>query len=110
LHPRYKIAYFKRQQWPQSWIDTAIALLRKEWAHYKPTPNAAPAADQLSQGRSLFASLDQDHSSSGADALEEYLISPPIPSILDPIKHWHSLDPERDPLARMALDILSIPG
>ncbi|TFK79027.1 hypothetical protein K466DRAFT_466388, partial [Polyporus arcularius HHB13444] len=44
------------------------------------------------------------------DALEEYLISPPIPGIMNPIQHWHSLDPERNPLARMALDILSTPA
>lgn len=29
---------------------------------------------------------------------------------MDPIRHWHALDPERNPLARMALDILSAPG
>ncbi len=65
------------------------------------------------QGKGLFASLDFNNSVDGVDgldALEEYLITPPIPSVMDPIRHWHALDSERNPLARMALDILSAPG
>ncbi len=37
-------------------------------------------------------------------------MTPPLLSVTDPIKHWHSLDSEQNPLARMALDVLSCPG
>ncbi|RPD52700.1 hypothetical protein L226DRAFT_474024 [Lentinus tigrinus ALCF2SS1-7] len=109
LHPRYKSAYFKRQKWPQSWIDTAISLLREEWQWYKPAPKPTAASGGAS-GEVRCSSLYHEHSSSGIDALEEYLISPPLPSVTNPILHWHSLDGEHNPLARMALDILSTPG
>lgn len=44
------------------------------------------------------------------DALEEYLASPPIPTVLDPIKYWVGMQAAGHPLAQMALDYLSIPG
>ncbi|TDL14853.1 hypothetical protein BD410DRAFT_699373, partial [Rickenella mellea] len=31
LHPRYKTAYFAKQNWPSEWVDTAIQILRAEW-------------------------------------------------------------------------------
>ncbi|RPD69462.1 hypothetical protein L226DRAFT_431647, partial [Lentinus tigrinus ALCF2SS1-7] len=109
LHPRYKTAYLKKQCWPQSWIDTAIALLREEWQRYKPVPTSTPVSGAPAK-KGLFAALEEDFSSGGLDALEEYLISPPISSVDDPIRHWKSLETDRYPLACMALDILSVPG
>ena len=49
------------------------------------------------------------------DALEEYLSSPPVPGVTDPISYWHALANRKkgkcqNALARMALDILSTPG
>lgn len=58
----------------------------------------------------IFAELDRVYAYGDSDALEDYLNTPPIPSIKDPIKYWYSLDSSRNPLARMALDILSAPG
>ncbi|KAJ7839418.1 hypothetical protein B0H13DRAFT_1457269, partial [Mycena leptocephala] len=31
LHPGLKLAYFKRQKWPQEWIDTARSITRDEY-------------------------------------------------------------------------------
>ncbi|KAF8585589.1 hypothetical protein K439DRAFT_1343206, partial [Ramaria rubella] len=37
LHPWYKTLYFQRQKWPESWIDTAVSLVREQWEkHYRP--------------------------------------------------------------------------
>ncbi|TFK80245.1 hypothetical protein K466DRAFT_504232, partial [Polyporus arcularius HHB13444] len=45
------------------------------------------------------------------DPLEEYLASPVLPSINDPIAYWRALsDDGRNEFARMALDILSAPA
>ncbi|KAI0682481.1 hypothetical protein C8T65DRAFT_596720, partial [Cerioporus squamosus] len=51
LHPRHKTAYFQRQKWPQSWIDTAINLLRNEWKRYKPATTMNASTTQSSQVR-----------------------------------------------------------
>ena len=37
MNPRMKLAYFKREGWPQEWIDAAIECVRNEWERYKPT-------------------------------------------------------------------------
>ncbi|KAF8590423.1 hypothetical protein K439DRAFT_1329588 [Ramaria rubella] len=31
LHPSYKTIYFQCQKWPDSWVDTAVSLVCKEW-------------------------------------------------------------------------------
>ncbi|TFK79869.1 hypothetical protein K466DRAFT_579083 [Polyporus arcularius HHB13444] len=109
MHPRYKLAYFRTEGWLQDWIDTALDIVRREWDRYK--PSSSEAASQLrSQGTSLFAALDTYGTEGSVDALEDYLNTPPIPSISDPLKHWHALDSEKNPLARMALDMLSAPA
>lgn len=51
------------------------------------------------------------HVSHSGDALEDYLATPPIPGITDPIMYWnHRLEGSNCPLAQMALDYLSAPG
>ena len=47
-------------------------------------------------------------SESSMDELDSYLLLPRQDAVLDPIKYWHSLLPA--PLARMALDLLTVPG
>ena len=58
----------------------------------------------------FFTTLDKRDSASTSDPLEEYLQAPPIPGVMDPVKYWHSINDGNNPLARMALDILSAPG
>ncbi|KAJ3765114.1 hypothetical protein FB446DRAFT_627431, partial [Lentinula raphanica] len=31
LHPRLKLEYFENAEWPQSWIDDAVAVTRETW-------------------------------------------------------------------------------
>lgn len=44
------------------------------------------------------------------DALEEWMSSAPVTSNSDPISWWSAMEATGHPLARMALDFLSIPG
>jgi len=38
LHPWYKLTYFSKVKWPQSWITTAESILWTEWeTNYRPT-------------------------------------------------------------------------
>ena len=47
--------------------------------------------------------------SSSSDELTSYLMTPWLPGpVVDPIKYWYALLPS--PLARMALDVLTVPG
>jgi len=43
-------------------------------------------------------------------ALEEWLSTPIVNTQQDPIAYWTGMDAAGHPLARMALDFLSIPG
>ena len=31
LNPKYKLKYFESKNWPQSWIDAALEVLRDQW-------------------------------------------------------------------------------
>ncbi|KAF8581011.1 hypothetical protein K439DRAFT_1355395 [Ramaria rubella] len=56
LHPCDKTLYFQRQKWPESWIDTAVKLLRDQWEqNYKPTWCESSNPSQVSD---LSACLD----------------------------------------------------
>ncbi len=59
LHPKHKTSYFKRQKWPQLWIDTALDVLRDEWARYKPAPRAAADEPESSEVRVTLLPTDQ---------------------------------------------------
>ena len=47
---------------------------------------------------------------SNTDALDEWLADPVVQTHLDPIAYWPGMQAAGHPLARMALDFLSIPG
>ncbi|KAJ3817414.1 hypothetical protein F5880DRAFT_1492959 [Lentinula raphanica] len=37
LHPKHKLKYFNEAEWPQAWIDAAVALTRETWEQtFKP--------------------------------------------------------------------------
>jgi hypothetical protein len=44
------------------------------------------------------------------DALDIYLGSPVIPTHVEPLEYWTSINPQKNPLAQMACDFLSAPG
>ncbi|KIJ29107.1 hypothetical protein M422DRAFT_188910 [Sphaerobolus stellatus SS14] len=114
MHPSYKLAYFKQQQWPEDWVEQVLSIVRKVWKEkylpqvkplsMKPVSGTADAIDEWEFG------LHAEQSS--ADALELYLSTGTIPCT-DPIAYWHAqcksgVIPEA--LAKMALDYLSVPA
>jgi hypothetical protein len=125
LHPRYKTAYFRHEKWPQEWITVAEDILREQWrTNYKPAEdNDLPSSVRFQLSSIKAASLsflqqpdDDDHffsdidnfgKTSAGDAFEDFLNSPPISNVNDPISWWNGIG---DPLARMGLDFLSAPG
>ncbi|GLB40082.1 putative protein dimerization activity [Lyophyllum shimeji] len=59
MHPRCKTAYFTKQNWPMTWIDTAIELARAEWEKYKPKETSM-AQPSISRTRSLSDRLFEE--------------------------------------------------
>lgn len=46
LHPGYKLQYFRKHKWPQSWIDEVTKLVQDEWKQYRPTAVEASSSSQ----------------------------------------------------------------
>jgi hypothetical protein len=65
-----------------------------------------------SNSKNYFAELDMFSSDQIAtgDAIDEWLSSPPLVTVSDPISWWSAMEAAGHPLARMALDFLSVPG
>ncbi|KAE9402458.1 hypothetical protein BT96DRAFT_816431, partial [Gymnopus androsaceus JB14] len=36
LHPSFKLDYFRKAGWTDSWIDEAVSVTREHWGRYKP--------------------------------------------------------------------------
>ncbi|GJF00030.1 hypothetical protein PsYK624_163070 [Phanerochaete sordida] len=116
LHPKHKLDYFRQQKWKADWITTAVDLLRTQWEdHYKPKPdeNAPTASSQSQTHDDPFACLDTYTLEGDGDVLDNWLKTPTNPSCVDPLAHWENqrkVAPMWEPLARMALDFLSVPA
>ncbi|GJF01012.1 hypothetical protein PsYK624_173170 [Phanerochaete sordida] len=116
LHPKHKLDYCRQQKWKADWITTAVDLLRTQWEdHYKPKPdeNAPTASSQSQTHDDPFACLDTYTLEGDGDVLDNWLKTPINPSCVDPLVHWENqrkVAPMWEPLARMALDFLSVPA
>jgi hypothetical protein len=115
LHPAYKLSYFRKRNWPESWIKTAEDLLHEEWnKNYKlhnveEVPTTLQLVPTTSLTQKYFGSIAH---CTDSDVLDAYLTDPPITSVTNPLAYWHSLISSQNifaPLARMSLDYLSIP-
>ncbi|KAJ3490696.1 hypothetical protein NLJ89_g11414 [Agrocybe chaxingu] len=120
LHHRHKTAYFIKAGWLESWIETAKDLARKEWVeNYKPRRVATlPSTNEgqrvrdrdLDAAKKFFASKMQDEALSDVDEFEDWLSTGVVKTHMEPIPFWEGMQAARNPLARMALDYLSIPA
>jgi hypothetical protein len=113
----------------------AEIIFRDEWEkNYKATTTQATSTKTVSYNNSTTSScvivimccksLSGSHASKyfakldafgndtpiGGDPIAEWLSSPPVPNVNDPIAWWSAMDAVGHPLARMALDFLSAPG
>jgi hypothetical protein len=67
--------------------------------------------DKSQDGDEYFAAIDNFSKCAVRDSMEDYLNSPPISSISDPIMWWNGVSNDgKDPFARMAIDVLSCAG
>ncbi|KAL0563406.1 hypothetical protein V5O48_018661 [Marasmius crinis-equi] len=101
MHPRYKLAYFRKERWPQDWIDAAVNQQKS-------------VINTVRKSRFL---LDDDIMEvSSGDAFDDWITGDIITSAAakNPILWWSSDYPQEDtwsePLQQMALDILSCPA
>ncbi|KDQ59838.1 hypothetical protein JAAARDRAFT_126643, partial [Jaapia argillacea MUCL 33604] len=112
LHPAHKLSYFRKRKWPELWIDTAVSLVHDEWElNYKPkqpTPLSSVTAEN-SNSHKYFGDIELSTANATHNLLTEYLASPALPLVTDPIAFWVSQIPEKNPLATMALDFLTAP-
>jgi hypothetical protein len=121
--------YFVKAKWPRDWITTAEGILREQWIkNYKPSMGPNPTETAVcclldltiiflnqrqapSSSKGYFAELDAFTSdATTGDALDEWLSSPPLGTVGDPIGWWTAMETAGHPLARMSLDFLSTPG
>ena len=114
LNPAYKLSYFRKRNWPESWVKTAEELLREEWkTNYQLNEvEEVPAPIQHAATTSLTQKYFGSHRVR-SDPIDIYLADPPITSITNPLIYWHSIMSSQNifaPLARMALDFLSMPA
>ncbi|KAH8993543.1 hypothetical protein EDB86DRAFT_2805526 [Lactarius hatsudake] len=89
LHHRFKTFYFSHHKWPQEWIEEALSLLRMVWrAKYRPDPINKPDKPPQLESVDFDVVLNYRHQIGQGDALEEYLSTPPLPKVMDPIGYW----------------------
>jgi hypothetical protein len=75
-----------RAKWPQHWITTAEEILKEQWTkYYKVSEPSALTDSQSSSSNNYFAELDNFSSDPTTDPLDEWLASPPLPTVADPI-------------------------
>ncbi|KDQ16888.1 hypothetical protein BOTBODRAFT_106379 [Botryobasidium botryosum FD-172 SS1] len=120
LHPTFKTDYMCHQEWPDSWIEQALMLIRQVWkANYAPraqVPASMSTTTELcSGGLYNFNRYRKEKrvtaTSDTIDQLEAYLTQDSF-HVDDPLAYWNekcasSTWPE---LAQMALDYLTIPA
>lgn len=137
LHPRHKLAYFKRMNWEEDWIATAREIVLDEYklrynngqtgrtstdteddsgtpgtaarhAKDKGKARATHAPEEINIFDALESFPAQEHNDM-EDELVRYLNSPPEP-ITNALLWWHDRRKTFPNLSRMALDYLAIPG
>ena len=131
LHPRHKLAYFKKAHWEPQWIQTAESLVHDEfecsyasWADLAAdeqvlgsdmensdieVPRELAASNKPSF--SLFNNIDAFIPPEAADLhseIDRYLVDD-VEQADDPVKWWHDHRAVYPVLSRMALDFLTIP-
>jgi hypothetical protein len=119
LDPRFKVQYFRDEEWPEEWINIAKKITREVYNDdYRnlttpdlpgsPEKPAAPSAEWsslLRMGRRKAAAQERDE-------LATFWASPCEPLDTDPLQFWHGalISRPESRLARMAIDFISAPA
>src|ERR1700761_800974 len=49
MHPRYKTRYFKKECWPEEWVNEATSLAREIWLTYYRDLTSLPSSTATAQ-------------------------------------------------------------
>lgn len=126
LHPQLKLKYFQQNGWLKGWVNTALNIVKNEFAKYN-TAMETPSKVHLSiQGAMSSNSLFSQASTPTDDDITDFLdipidgiqelneldeyLSQPLERVHDPIAWWWDHRMVYPRLLRMAFDFLSIPG
>ncbi|KAJ2929267.1 hypothetical protein H1R20_g7824, partial [Candolleomyces eurysporus] len=110
LHPRRKLSYFKKADWPDHWVAAAQTIIEEEfvWSYADYQPSAKHREHQTSAGATSCSSVsvnmfdasdsdesdhrleDKDHEHEIAlmlDELQKYLLEK-VEKVKDPLQWW----------------------
>ncbi|KAJ2911793.1 hypothetical protein MD484_g8620, partial [Candolleomyces efflorescens] len=127
LHPSYKLKYFKKAGWSDTWQATAEEIVREEfkrvYAEFKLQSQASritnllkpkKRASSLSDSDNMFTPLSSDDPSSEEEdvlsELDRYLATKTVKGVEDPLAWWYENRGSYPRLWRMARDYLTIPA
>ncbi|KDN34096.1 hypothetical protein RSAG8_12813, partial [Rhizoctonia solani AG-8 WAC10335] len=123
-HPSFRRHYMEDAEWPQEWIDEAVAILQECWEkHYKPV--AAPSDDTDSRSEVSYSSY-MDQMCARLDGMSGLKEADPVVTLylneakangrsipVNPLSWWYSqrlAGEEHDGLTQMAIDIHTTPA
>ncbi|KDQ05798.1 hypothetical protein BOTBODRAFT_98412, partial [Botryobasidium botryosum FD-172 SS1] len=96
LHPTFKTDYMRHQEWPDSWIEQALSLIRQVWkADYAPRAQVPASTSTTTEPRSgglydfnRYCKEKRVTATSDAiDQLEAYLAQDSF-HVDDPLAYW----------------------
>ncbi|SJL03663.1 uncharacterized protein ARMOST_16509 [Armillaria ostoyae] len=116
LHPRHKLAYFRKVGWSPTWIDTAHEIVQTEYERkYKNMAIEGEEENEVEEvttsvSNNIFDSLPMlATAGSTQDELDRYLSTDPE-NVDDGLAWWNERRAMYPHLSRMALNYLSIPA
>ncbi|KAF5356700.1 hypothetical protein D9758_013728 [Tetrapyrgos nigripes] len=121
LHPHHKLNYFKTAEWPESWKNMALEIVRdvyeRDYKSKMTVENDAMDVDEPEtpvkpSKRNQFddlPALKAPRPDNLSDELDRYLKSD-VEKVKDVVEWWHGRKKSYPVLHRMALDYLTIPA
>ena len=112
LDPRFKLQYYKDNEWEDEWIEEALERFRSAYACYRSPP--ASSADERAPAEwddmDLLTSGFGRRRTAKPDELEAYLAAPVAGRDTKTLQWWKANAASYPCLAAMALDYLAIPA
>ena len=112
LDPRFKLQYYKENDWEQRWIDEAVESFRNAYAYYR-DPSAPRTGERLPvdhDNTDLMETVFRRRPTENPDELDEYLSAPAANTGTDVLQWWKTNATTYPCLATMARDYLAIPA
>ncbi|TDL26758.1 hypothetical protein BD410DRAFT_800539 [Rickenella mellea] len=72
-------------------------------------PLPLPYGNRLDKACSVFSDINNSGYNDSTDLIDDWILTPPVKIVQDPLTWWNGMLADSHPLAAMALDILSAP-